>query len=166
MRSAPSAKCWAQCSFFASLVYLATQIRHSRNAIVSQNIHAETDHFHRVLEVQTDPLVQEPLRKVLDEEEFSYTEMLAFERYMLVSLVAMADVFRHKQLGLATGTSWRVHRRRLSALFFTKQARAWWERSGRYAFERDFTEEVDAMIAQIPEGAEDPVIRAIVKRDA
>ncbi len=147
-----------------TLAYLATQIRHSRNAIVSQNIHSETDHFHRALEVQTDPLVQEPLRKVLDDEELSYNEMLAFERYLMVGLVALADAFRHKQLGLETGTSWRVHRRRMSSFVLTPHARAWWEASGKYAFERDFVEEVEGVIAEIPDHAEDPVQRAIYRK--
>ena len=36
--------------------------------------------------------------------------------------------------------------------------------SGKYAFERDFVEEVDSVIAEIPDDAEDPVERAIYKK--
>ena len=144
---------------FASLVYLATQIRQSSKVVRSQNIHAETEQFQRTMEMQANPALLNAIVKQGRNEDLSYEEANQVECLLMSSLAASADVFKHHQEGLEVSGSWSVARRRIESMFLSNWSKAWWKEAGRYVFERDFVAEVDDVISGI-RGHADPVKRS------
>ncbi len=145
---------------FASLVYLASQIRQNRKTVRSQNIHAETEQFQRVMELQASQALKAPLKKISERQELTYEEATQYEAFLLSSLATMADQFRHHQEGLEGSNTRKIARRRLGSIFLTSWARSWWQEAGHLVFEPDFVDEVNSIIERAPDHA-DPVARVI-----
>ena len=150
---------------FASLVYLATQIRQSRRTITSQNIHAETEQVQRLMEMQAGPMLQAPLRKLSEQEELTYEEANQVEAFLLSNLAVYSGLYRHHLKGLEASSSWKIARRRVGSLFLTSWARSWWQEAGRLAFEPEFVEEMDSVIERAPSHA-DPLARAMLRQQS
>lgn len=143
-----------------TLGYLSVQIRRSRLAARSQNIHAETEQIQRVMEMQASENLQEPLEKLSTGQELTYRDVTRLEALWLASLASLSDSYRHYKEGLEGGTAWEVKRRMVESTFLTPFARSWWRTAGRHVFESDFVAEVNAIIEKLPHHS-DPVQRAL-----
>ena len=148
-----------------TLIYLAIQIRQGRKTTRSQNIHAETEQYQRLMDMQLREELQEPLEKLSKTEKLNYREATHLEAHLLSSLSVHSALYRHHQEGLETAVSWKVMRRRLESIFLTPYARSWWQTAGRYVFEPDFVAEVDQLLTQLPHHA-DPTLRALAEQES
>jgi hypothetical protein len=140
----------------ASLVYLATQIRHSRDQM-SQNTRASgyQSFFQSMDEVAmrstSSPKMAEALRlgithfDQLDEEQAFY-----FNNWMLGMFMAFENGHYQFRTGILDESRWRLHRSNLTACLNSPGPRQWWRQNplGRDTLDPEFFALVEEVIGE------------------
>jgi len=136
---------------FISLVYLATQIRHSSKSMRSQNLNAQTEQLLAVQLLQVEPSLQQPLIRCYIEnlEDLEPLDAGAVESYLFSMLYVARNQYLHERAGL--DSDWNVISRRIPGYFSAKWPKKWWDQWGRRMFETDFANEIDLIISRSSE---------------
>lgn len=139
---------------FISLIYLATQIRHSSKSMRSQNLNAQTQQLLAVQHLQVEPTLQQPLLRcyIENSEELGPLEAGAIESYLFSMLYVARNQFLHEKAGL--DSDWSAISKRIPGYFSAKWPKEWWDQWGRRLFEAEFVEEIDLIIARSSEDDE------------
>lgn len=139
---------------FISLVYLATQIRHSSKSMRSQNLNAQTEQLLAVQHLQIEPALQQSLLRCYIEnlEELEPTDAGGIESYLFSMLYVARNQYLHDKAGL--DSDWNVVSKRVPGYFSARWPKKWWDQWGRRMFETDFAEEIDLIISRSNEDDE------------
>ena len=132
----------------ASLIYLASQIRHSSKAMRSQNLNAQTQQLLAIEQLQSQTVLHEPLKNcyIRNIENLSEDDAGYIESYLLSMLAVARNQYLHKQEGL--DSDWEVISARVPSFFSPIWPQKWWREHGHTLFEPDFAKEVDKLIAK------------------
>ena len=110
---------------FISLVYLATQIRHSSKSMRSQNLNAQTDQFLAVQHLQMESSVQQSLLRCYIENlpELEPADAGVVESYLFSMLYVARNQYLHEKAGL--DSDWNVVSKRIPGYFSAKWPKQW-----------------------------------------
>ena len=130
---------------FATLVYLAIQVRTNAKMIQSQNIHSTTTGLQTWTELGTRPELARVISKALKEEELDEIEALMLEGYVGLALAQFWSRYKHHQEGLPA-LSWEKTRLLIGDFVKIPWVKLWWQEYARARYDDDFATEVDAII--------------------
>lgn len=133
---------------FASLVYVAIQIRQNSRNIQSQSINSQADQLQKFAALQAIPEVAAALTKMYrsDRPKLDFEDAALIEAYYLSGLSIAQAQYRHNVLGLSS--DWDQYERLVASFFATDHVRDWWKGMGCQFFDPDFAAAVDGIIAE------------------
>ena len=136
---------------FATLIYLAVQVRHN-SALIQQQQNATTAANTRdTFLMLQDPFVRESVYRAFNtEDELTDEQTGAAEGYLISALIGFTIAWRQYRQGHMSAAEWEGWRTQIGLWFTTTWPRAWWQ-VGRGAFMPDgFAAEIDSIIAATP----------------
>ena len=146
----------------ASLVYLAGQIRHSREQM-SQNTRAVRAGTYQQFQDQLRGTMMQALsvpslegvvfRGMSDPETLSEEEAGRFSWWLIGVFMIYENAHYQYRMGLLDEDRWQIHRRDLQILLGTQGIRQWWETRSHYIESPEFAAMISEMFGKAPEPA-------------
>ena len=132
---------------FASLIYLAFEVRQNSRNIQSQTINTQADQLQKFAAIQAIPEVMKAMKKIYVDGDAApdFEDAALLEAYYLSGLSIAQAQFRHKALGLRS--NWTPYENLIRSFFGTQYVRTWWVEIGSTVLDSDFVEEVNRIIA-------------------
>ena len=151
----------------ASLVYLATQIRQSREQM-GQNTRALRAGAYQqfiqgldqlVMRASGGPALQQAVRRgMIDSDQLSEEDAYHFDMWIRGLLLAWENAHYQYRMGMLDSDRWRLHRGQLEETFDAPGVVQWWKRfpRGPEFFGPEFVALVSEILGEEPERADRP----------
>lgn len=137
---------------FASLLYLANQVRHNSRSTLSQSINTRAYQLQSLSALQANPALMAAMKAIYTQPKVkpSFEDAAMLEAYFTSALALAQAHYQHYQLGLES--NWDVSRKMVAAHFATDYVKGWWAGMGAIIFEPQFVAEVNEIISEGYEG--------------